>query len=88
MIQMHIALILAIFSVGIPLLGICYGTQLIVKHFEGSTEKVAERTYSEEQITLDTTSKLFEGQITPQAVWQSNGNHITSLPAGFKHIGN
>ena len=76
----------AIFSVGIPLLGICYGTQLIVKHFEGSTEKVAERTYSEEQITLDITSKLFEGQITPQAVWQSNGNHITSLPAGFNTL--
>lgn len=73
----------AIFSAGIPLLGICYGTQLIVKHFEGTTEKLANRSYGEEKITLDTSSKLFGGQVTPQIVWESKGNQITSLPEGF-----
>ena len=72
-----------IFSAGIPVLGICYGMQLIVKHFGGTIEKEAKRTYNETQLTLDTSSTLFTGQAETQTVWLSNGDRIASLPTGF-----
>ena len=75
-----------IFSTGIPILGICYGMQLIVNHFDGTSEKLAARTYSEERVTLDTTSTLFKSQVEKQAVWLSNGECIASLPTGFKAL--
>ena len=76
----------AIFSAGIPLLGICYGTQLIVNYFEGTTEKVAVRSFSEEKITVDTTSKIFAGHAASQSIWKSNGNRITNIPEGFSTL--
>ena len=75
-----------IFSAGIPILGICYGMHLTVNHFGGTTEKDAERTYSEEQLTLNTSSVLFAGQVETQSVWLSNGERITSLPEGFRRL--
>lgn len=75
-----------IFSAGIPLLGICYGMQLIVKHFEGTNKELGERTYSTEQVTLDTTTTLFKGLVEKQAVWMSNGSCVSSLPEGFKTL--
>ncbi|QUW23657.1 glutamine-hydrolyzing GMP synthase [Sporosarcina sp. Marseille-Q4063] len=75
-----------IFAAGIPILGICYGTQLILKQFGGNTETINERTYSEEQVELDTSSSLFMGQVKTQSVWLSNGNRITTSPEGFKTI--
>ena len=75
-----------IFSAGIPLLGICYGMHLTVNHFNGNTEKLAERTYGEERVTLDTTSALFAGQVESQSVWLSSGEYVTSLPEGFKTL--
>lgn len=75
-----------IFSAGIPILGICYGMNLTVNHFNGKTEKLAERTYSEEQVTLDTTSTLFAGQPETQSVWLSSGEHITTIPEGFETL--
>jgi GMP synthase (glutamine-hydrolysing) len=75
-----------IFSAGIPILGICYGTQLILKQFGGNTETINERTYSEEKVELDTSSNLFMGQVETQTVWLSNGNRITVTPEGFKVI--
>lgn len=72
-----------IFAIGIPLLGICYGTQLIVNHFEGGFEKVAERSFDEAEMTVNTSSNLFAGQATTQTVWKSNGNRLTNLPEGF-----
>lgn len=72
-----------IFSAGIPILGVCYGMQHIVKHFGGKLKKVAERTYSEEQLSLNTASQLFKGQPETQDVWLSHGDRVTALPEGF-----
>ncbi|WP_281357956.1 glutamine-hydrolyzing GMP synthase [Sporosarcina jiandibaonis] len=75
-----------IFDAGIPILGICYGTQLILKQFGGTTETINDRTYSEELVKLDTSSNLFMGQVETQKVWLSNGDRISSTPEGFKTI--
>ena len=76
----------AIFEIGIPLLGVCYGTQLMVNHFGGQIETVGERTYAEANMTVDAASKLFQGQAAEQTVWQSVGHTISTVPAGFKTI--
>ncbi|WP_153733610.1 glutamine-hydrolyzing GMP synthase [Sporosarcina obsidiansis] len=72
-----------IFTLGIPVLGINYGTQLIVKHFEGTMEKTEDCTYQQESITVDTTSTLFAGQTEKQNVWMSHSAHVAELPKGF-----
>ena len=75
-----------IFIAGIPILGICYGTHLIVNHFGGKLEKVNERTHSEESVKLDTSSNLFTGLAESQTVWLSNGDRIPTAPEGFKPL--
>ena len=72
-----------IFSAGIPILGICYGMQLVVQHFGGEIKKSSEREYSKEQILLKNSSKLFSGQPEAQDVWLSRGDSVTVLPQGF-----
>ena len=52
-----------IFESGIPILGICYGTHLMMKHFGSNTEKTNARTYSVEEVKLDTSSDIFSGQV-------------------------
>lgn len=72
-----------IFTLGIPVLGVNYGTQLIVNHFGGTLEKLADRTYRQESITADTTSTLFAGQTEKQSVWMGQSAYVAQLPEGF-----
>ncbi len=72
-----------IFNAGIPILGISNGTRLITGNFGGETEKTAASGYSNEQITVETASKLFNGQPEKQSVWMNNGDRIVTLPTGF-----
>lgn len=75
-----------VFSTGIPLLGVCYGTQLLVNHFGGQIETNGKRSYEEATITVDTSSTLFQGQAAEQTVWQSVGHSVVKLPEGFQSI--
>ncbi|MER2089801.1 MAG: glutamine-hydrolyzing GMP synthase [Sporosarcina sp.] len=72
-----------IFTSGIPVLGLCYGMQLVVKNFGGKSEKSSARDYSKEPIVVETSSKLFSGQAEKQDVWMSNGDRVVTLPEGF-----
>lgn len=72
-----------IFNTGIPILGISNGTSLIVNNFGGVTENSTANEYGKEQITVETTSKLFSGQAEKQAVWMSKGERVVTLPTGF-----
>lgn len=74
----------AIFSSGIPILGVCYGMHLTVNHFGGETENHGNRKYEEELITLDTSSVLFNNQEQKQTVLISVGEQVAALPEGFK----
>lgn len=76
-----------IFTAGIPLLGICYGAQLIVNHFGGETANSVKRSYKKSEGIFVTSSKLFEGQAEKQTVWQSIGDAIAEIPEGFQSLG-
>ena len=70
----------------IPVLGICYGMQLMSKHFGGSVNTSKKREFGHAEIKLKN-SKLFQTiKIESLNVWMSHGDKVTKLPKGFKKI--
>lgn len=73
-----------IFDLGIPLLGICYGMQLMTDHFNGSVEAAHHREYGKAVINLQNDSALFKDLPKEQMVWMSHGDLVKGPPAGFQ----
>ena len=72
----------------VPVLGICYGAQLISHTLGGKVEKADSREYGRANLeTVDTTNPLFKGFEQHSQVWMSHGDTITDLPEGFEVIG-
>jgi GMP synthase (glutamine-hydrolysing) len=72
-----------IFSLGIPVLGICYGMQLMAHHLGGEVEFSARREYGPGMLRISNSSQLFEGLGEQIDIWSSHGDKVTTLPAGF-----
>ena len=75
-----------IFDLNIPVLGICYGDQLIAHVLGGSVEAASYREYGNTKIKFDTTSPIFKGIEETAEVFMSHTDHIVNLPEGFKSI--
>ena len=73
----------AIFDLGLPILGICYGMQLMAHQFGGKVESSDKREYGKADISLTADSTLFGDLPTNQVVWMSHGDHVTAAPEGF-----
>ncbi|MGZ5025337.1 MAG: glutamine-hydrolyzing GMP synthase, partial [Chthoniobacterales bacterium] len=74
----------AIFSLGIPVLGICYGLMLMAHHLGGQVRFTGRREYGPGTLEVTDSSKLFAG-LGPQVdVWNSHGDEVTALPSGFR----
>lgn len=74
----------AIFSLGIPILGICYGLQLIAYKKGGDVKPGKKREYGEKIIEIREKGKLFEGLDKNETVWFSHGDEVVKLPEGYK----
>lgn len=73
-----------IFELGIPVLGICYGSQLMMHVLGGHVCKAPEREYGKTEVMVDTTSKMFEG-VSPKTIcWMSHNDYIETTAPGFK----
>lgn len=72
-----------IFDLGVPVLGICYGAQLIAHLFGGKVETAQVGEYGRTEIVLDDQSPLFTGVKRESVSWMSHKDRITALPAGF-----
>ncbi len=72
-----------LFSLGIPVLGICYGAQLMCRLSGGSVRTCQTSEYGERDITLQTDSPLFSGLAGKQRVLMSHSDQIEQLPDGF-----
>lgn len=73
----------AIFDLGIPVLGICYGMQLMTKHFGGKVEKAKHREYGKASIDIKNESNMFKNLPNNQVVWMSHGDLVIETPEGF-----
>ena len=74
-----------IFKLGIPILGICYGMQLMSYDLGGKVEKADNSEYGRADIeVLDDEAVLFKGLPKKQYVWMSHGDLVTQAPAGFE----
>lgn len=73
----------AIYDLGIPILGICYGVQLMTHHFGGKVEKASHREYGKAVLHIENQSDLFKGLPIEQTVWMSHGDKIIAPPEGF-----
>ena len=74
----------AIYSLGIPMLGICYGMQLLTKQFSGKVEHNADRTYEKTTLTTNVSDHIFSDMEQEQTVMASVGDTITDAPTSFQ----
>jgi GMP synthase (glutamine-hydrolysing) len=73
-------------SAGVPILGICYGLQLMVLHFGGDVDQGTSREYGPASMTVESAGGLFDGFSAGEStvVWMSHGDHASKTPVGFK----
>ena len=75
-----------IFDMKLPLLGICYGHQLIVNRFGGKVKR-ANKEYGSSLLTIDSDENLLSGVGGSVRAWMSHGDEAEEIPKGFKVIG-
>ncbi len=74
----------AVLSLGLPVLGICYGLQFIVHHLGGKVRPADKREYGHAEVSIeDADTALFAGLPASLQVWMSHGDEALELPAGF-----
>src|SRR5881296_990577 len=81
-----------VLALGIPILGICYGMQWITHTLGGKVEKAARREYGRAHLKVECQgqaqkSALFSGVPESLRIWNSHGDHVRTLPEGFRTIG-
>lgn len=72
-----------IFELGVPVLGICYGMQLLGYLLRGRVGKAKRREYGHADLIIDRKEALFSGCHKKEKVWMSHGDQVLSLPEGF-----
>ncbi|WP_163652522.1 glutamine-hydrolyzing GMP synthase [Listeria sp. PSOL-1] len=72
-----------LFELGIPILGICYGMQLMTLHFGGKVEPAKDREYGKANVHLEIPNHLFAGIPHDQTVWMSHGDLVVEAPDHF-----
>ena len=73
-----------LFETGIPVLGLCYGAQLMMHVLGGTVKRAEEREYGKTQTEFDTSSRLFQGIPATSVTWMSHFDYISTLPPGFQ----
>ena len=79
----------AVFDLGIPVLGICYGMQLLARHFGGKVVPAGKREYGHaDLLSKGSPGSLFDGFFIEgkSSVWMSHGDHVAEIPAGFEVV--
>ena len=75
-----------IYDLGIPILGICYGLQLMAHALGGEVKQEKKREYGKAELVIDDETNLFAGLPKQIRCWMSHGDTVISLPQGFKQL--
>ena len=75
-----------IFSYKVPVLGICYGLQLIAYKLNGKVDRAAKREYGRAELIIDSDDGIFKGVKDRSTVWMSHGDALTEPPENFEII--
>ena len=73
-----------LFTCNIPILGICYGMQLMAKELGGEVIQAETQEYGKANLYIDDNFDLFEGLWLEIGIWMSHGDHISELPKDFE----
>jgi GMP synthase (glutamine-hydrolysing) len=73
----------AVYELGVPILGICYGMQMMAHQLKGKVEKASKREYGKAEVEFSEHSRLIKGLERKQTVWMSHGDRVAEMPAGF-----
>jgi GMP synthase (glutamine-hydrolysing) len=76
----------AVLRSGVPVLGICYGMQLIAHHLGGKVAPASRREYGPATLTVEDPARLFQDLPAELPVWMSHGDHVLELPPGFRGL--
>ena len=79
-----------IFTMGVPILGICYGMQTMTEQLGGHVRSSAHREFGYAEVSIQTSNRLFNGiEVNEDSlqVWMSHGDRVETLPEGFAIIG-
>ena len=75
-----------VFELGVPVLGICYGVQLLAHMLGGKVEKSNAREYGHGELKIKRKGSLFRGLPSVLRVWNSHGDRLGKLPKGFRAV--
>jgi GMP synthase (glutamine-hydrolysing) len=76
----------SVWSLGVPVLGICYGLQLMAHELGGKVGGASHREYGPATIDVKATSPLFQGLPERLDVWMSHGDRVEAIPPGFEPV--
>jgi GMP synthase (glutamine-hydrolysing) len=76
----------AIWDLGIPVLGVCYGMQLMVQQLGGGVERADRGEYGKASLLIDDPTDLFTNVEDGTIMWMSHGDSVTVLPTGFERL--
>lgn len=75
-----------VYTLGVPILGICYGMQLLTQHFGGSVIPASHQEYGKAELKFESEHAIFKDSKCGQIVWMSHGDRVDVLPSGFEKI--
>jgi GMP synthase (glutamine-hydrolysing) len=73
-----------IWTLGIPVIGVCYGMQLMVQQLGGLVERAERGEYGKANLLIDSTSKLLDAVPDSSVMWMSHGDSVVQMPDGFE----
>lgn len=76
----------AVYNLGLPILGICYGMQLLTQYFGGSVIPATHQEYGKAELKFENDHGIFKDTKCGQIVWMSHGDKVDTLPDGFEKI--
>ena len=75
-----------VFNLNIPVLGLCYGLQLMAFQMQGEVDKTAKREFGRAELIIDNHDDIFKNVAANTTVWMSHGDSLIAVPKGFEKI--